>query len=219
MIDQALLSELQYCLLEPPDGGQSFPSEVWRREEVIEAVNAAERQLLRRTHLLITRTEIPVPAPSSPVTLPLNWLATAHLVWREGDTVDENGTVTATGARVPLAPVDVTEANLGNPDWRDGGDPLGYDDRDSETRTIRVVPTPHDDGTIELLYVAVPTPVNGNGRSFTVPDDYLSAVKYGALETLLGKVGRLQDPERAAYSRRRVDLLVAAAEVVLGGWA
>ena len=70
-----------------------------------------------------------------------------------------------------------------------------------------------------LLYVAVPTAVNGNGLSLTVPDDYLSAVKYDALGWLLNKVGRLQDPERAAYCRQRQALTVTAAELILGGWA
>jgi len=67
--------------------------------------------------------------------------------------------------------------------------------------------------------VAVPTPVNGNGRNFTVPDDYISAVKYDALGWLLSKVGRLQDAERAAYCQQRQEMAVTAAEILLGGWA
>lgn len=209
MIDQDLLSELQFALLEQPDGGQSFLSGIWEREEVIDACNSAERQLLRATHLLITRVEIPVLAGATSVALPANWLATAFLTWR-----------TQAGVRHPLAPLDITEVDLGEATWElIPGTPKGYLDSDSATLTLRLAPLPDGNGTVELLYVAVPTPVNGNSRSFTVSDDYISAVKYGALETLLGKIGRLQDPERAAYCRQRAELAHVAADIILGGWS
>jgi hypothetical protein len=209
MTDQALLTELQYALLEPPDGGQSFPSGVWTHDEVIDAVNAAERQLLRTTHLLVTRTELAVLAGATSVTLPAGWLATLHLVWR-----------TAANVRHPLAPIDTTEVDLGEHTWETTpGTPKGYLDSDTETLKLRLAPVPDANGTIELLYVAVPTAVNGNGRSFTVPDEYISGVKYGGLETLLGKAGRLQDPTRAAYCRQRAQMVGIAAEIILGGFA
>lgn len=204
-----MLTELQYALLEPPDGGQSWPSEVWDREEVIDALNSGERDLLRRTHLVVSRVELNVVAGQDPIALPADWLATARGVWAN-----------PSGVYTPLAPVDTTEANLGDPDWRDGNTtPVGLSDSDLENLQIRLIPMASENGALELLYIRVPTPVNGNGRSFTVPDEYLSAVKYGALQTLLGKVGRLQDPERAEYCKRRVDVMVAAAEIILGGWA
>lgn len=210
MIDQDLLSELQYALLEEPDGGQSFLSDIWAREEVIDAVNAAERQLLRSTHLLITRAEIPVLGAATSMALPSNWLATVFLTWRS-----------TLNVRYPLVPLDITEVDLGDPTWEAVVQdvPKGYLDSDSATLTLRLAPVPALPGVVELLYVAVPTPVNGNSRSFTVSDDYISAVKYGALETLLGKVGRLQDPSRAAYCRQRADLAAVAADIILGGWA
>ncbi len=209
MTDQSLLTELQFALLEEPDGGQSFLSEIWVREEVLDAVNGAERQLLRTTQLLITRAEVPFLAGSTVMALPTNWLATVMLVWRSTANV-----------RYPLAALDSTEVNLGEPLWEINLDtPKGYLDSDFPSLTLRLAPIPSEDGTVELLYVAVPTATNGNGRSFTVPDDYISAVKYGALETLLGKVGRLQDPERAAYCRQRAEMTQVAADIILGGWS
>lgn len=209
MIDQALLSELQYALIEPPDGGQSWPSGVWTREEVIGDLNAGERNLLRRAHLLITRTELAVSGGDLTVALPADWLATAQMTWRSTANV-----------RTPLLPLDATEIDLGEPLWIDNQDtPKGYLDCDGETLTFRLGPTPDDDGIVELLYVAVPTAINGNGRSFTVPDDYLNGVKYAALGTLLRKVGRLQDPARAQYCEERAEMAVVAAEIILGGFA
>ena len=49
------------------------------------------------------------PSPRSPrsIPLPANWLATAHLVWRD----------TATNVRTPLGPVDAFEGDLAAPGW------------------------------------------------------------------------------------------------------
>jgi hypothetical protein len=211
MIDQALLTELQYALLEPvKDGGQTWASQVWSRDEVVEAVNAGERQLLRDTQLLITRVEIPVLANATQVDLPADWIASVHLVWRD----------TASGDRMPLGPADAFAADFGLPTWQASpGTPIVFLDLDSITLTFRLAPTPFQDGVVELLYVAQPTPINGNGRSFTVSDDYLDAVKYGALGHLLSKVGRLQDPERAAYCEERGELVRLLSDIILKGWS
>jgi hypothetical protein len=210
MTDQALLSEIQYALVEPPDGGQSFPSEVWTRSEVLEAVNGGERSLLRETHLLVTRTELPVGASQITVDLPATWLATVAMAWR-----------TTVGVRTPILPADSFEIDTADPTWESAGVPVPfvYLDTDRDTLTFRLGPAPTQAGTVELLYVAVPAAVNGNGRSFTVPDDYIAGIKYDALGWLLGKVGRLQDPQRAAYCRRRQEMAVIAAELVLSGRA
>jgi len=210
MIDQDLLTELQYALLEPPDGGQSWPSEVWTRDEVLDAVNSAVRALLRETHLVVTRVEQAVLAGATSIALPADWLATAWLVWRDG----------ATLVRTPIGPVDSFESDLASPGWETTpGTPIGYADLDSATLTLRLVPTPAANGTLENLYIARPDPVNGNGMDLPLPDPYLSGIKYGGLGWLLQKVGRLQDPERAAYCDQRYQLTRIAAEIILGGWA
>lgn len=209
MIDQALLTEIQYALLEPPDGGQSWPSEIWTHDEAVGVVAESERQLLRKTHLLVTRVELPIVALATSVSLPSDWLATAHLVWRD-----------LVGRRTPLAPIDLTEADLGSPTWETvAAQPQAYRDSGGESLTLQLVPTPDTNGTIELLYIAAPPEVNGNGRAFTVPDEYLSAVKYGALSMLLRKVGRLLDHDRATYCEQREALTHELAEIVLGGFA
>ncbi len=209
MIDQDLLTEIQFALLEAPDGGQSFPSAVWTRAEVLDAVNGGERTLLREAHLLLQRTEISVLAGTIAIDLPTDWLATALVVWRDSLSV-----------RTLLSPSDETELDLAIPDWRlTAATPKVYLDSDTDTLTLRLGPMPLADGTVELWYVARPEEVNGNGREFTVPDDFTPGIKYDALATLLSKAGRLQDPRRAAYCRQRVELIVAASEILLQGGA
>lgn len=208
MIDQALLTELQYALLEPPDGGLTWPSLIWTRDEVLDAVNAGVRDLVRSTHLVVTRTELPTLAGTTTIPLPADWLATGSLVWRQGTT------------RVPLGPADSFEADLAVPGWEPTpGLPLAYADLDRTTLTLRLVPTPAANGTLELVYIARPADVSGDGDPFPIADEFLSGVKYAALATLLRKVGRLLDPERAVYCERRADLTRIAADLLLGGFA
>ena len=214
MTDRELLTDLQYALIEPPDGGDTFPSLIWTRDEVLDAVNGGARALARDTHLVVTRVELPVAALATTVPLPADWLATAHLVWRDA----------ATSVRTPLGPVDAFEGDLAVPGWEVTTSlPLGYADLDGPTLTLRLVPTPDAAGTIELLYIAVPPEVApavaGSPLPLPLAPEFDSALKYAALGTLLRKVGRLLDDERARYAERRYELTQTAAALLLGGWS
>lgn len=210
MIDRELLTDLQYCLIEPPDGGDTWPSLIWTRDEVLDAVNAGLRALVHDTHLQVARSELSITAGTQSIALPADWLATAHLVWRD----------TATSVRTPLGPADAFEADLAAPGWEmAAGLPLGYADLDGPTLTLRLVPTPLADGVLELLYVAVPPLLDGSGADLPVASEFASGVKYAALASLLRKVGRLIDPERAAYCERRYELTTTVSGILLEGWS
>lgn len=209
MIDQDLLTELQYALLEPPDGGQNWPSDLWTREEVLEGVDQGLRALLRGTSIQTARTELAVLANATSVTLPADWMATAFCVWR-----------TLAGVRVPLGPVDAAEGDLAAPGWDSTpGAPLGYDEFEGPTLTLRLVPTPAVNGTLELLYIPKPAATQGEGGTIPVPDVFLSGIKYTALGWLLSKLSRTQDPEREQYCAKRVQVATIAANILMGGLA
>ncbi len=210
MIDQHLLEELQYALLEPPDGGQSWPSEVWTREEVLGTMNEGIWAWLRETHAIVSRIELAILAvDNGVVTLPADWLATATAVWRS-----------AAGVRTPLGPVDRFEGDHAVPTWdTTPATPLGIDDFEADTLTAQLIPRPAEDGTLELLYVARPTALNGAGATIPAPEEYCSGVKYFTLGGLLRKVGRLADPERARYAEQRYQLTVMLTRIILGGFA
>jgi hypothetical protein len=216
MTDRELLEELQYCLIEPPDGGDTWPSLIWTRAEVLDAVNAGLRALVHDTHLHVARVEVAIPAGAIGMTLPSDWLATAHLVWRD----------TATAVRTPLGPVDAFEGDLALPGWEVApGLPLGYADLDGPTLTLRLVPTPAAPGVLELLYIAVPPLIDppigaaDPGVDLPIAPEFDSGLKYAALGSLLRKVGRLIDPERAAYCERRYELTKTVAGILLEGWS
>jgi hypothetical protein len=211
MLDRDLLSELQLVLIEPPDGGDTWPSGIWTRAEVLDAVSGGVRAIVRDTHLLVTRVEVAVVAGAVSVALPVDWLATGYLVWRS-----------LTNVRSPLGPVDGFESDLALPSWESvPGTPIGYADLDRQTLTLRLVPTPAENGTLEILYVYRPAELTAitPGAQLPVAEEFTSAVKYGALAYLLRKVGRLLDSERADYCDRRYELTRVASTIILGGWS
>jgi hypothetical protein len=212
MLDRALLSELQLTLLEPPDGGDTWPSLIWTRVEVLDSLNGAVAALARDVLLDVQRVEVAVAANARTLLLPGDWLATVSLVWRDG----------ATAIRTPLGPVDSFEGDLAVPGWETlPGLPLGYADMDASSLTLRLVPTPALAGVVELLYVRVPPDVVATGGGLPLPlaDEFTAGVKYATLGSLLRKVGRLLDPERAQYCDRRYELTRTAAAIILGGWS
>jgi hypothetical protein len=210
MTDQDLLNGIQYNLVEPPNGGASFPSGLWFRDEVIATINTRQKKLLRDTHLLTQRVEQAVGASTDPVTLPTDLIATLQLVWR----------VTATGARSILTPSDAFEADLLVPTWQTvPATPIVYLDFDADTLTLRLAPIPDVAGTLEILYVAAPTAATGANRTLSLPDEFCDGVEWGVLADLLGKVGRGGDPQRAQYCSDRFDLCEIVTDIILGGWA
>jgi hypothetical protein len=211
MVDRALLAELQLTLIEPPDWGDTWPSGIWTRVEVLDAVNASIRALSRDVHLQITGAYQAVAAGTTQITLPADWLATAYCGWYD-----------PVGGGNNLGPVDGFESDLALPGWETTpGHPIGYADLDTEMRTLRLVPTPAVDGTFIVVYVLVPPEVTGDAPGTVLPlaEEFVSAVKYGALGTLLRKVGRLLDVERADYCDRRYELTRVATSIILGGWS
>lgn len=216
MIDQDLLSDVQYALMELPpasdeaDGGATWPSEVWRREDVLQAVTDAQATVLRTTKLLVSYVEQVVVPNARSVSLPEDWLAHAHLAFREETSL----------TRGYLPPMDLFEADQAQDGWEETlGFPLGYLDGDSHTREIRLMPTPEVLGVLENTYVPQPTPADGNGSDLVIPDIAISAVKYRTLAQLLSGPHRLQDPARAAYCEERATVIETTIQLLLQGGA
>ena len=209
MTDQDVLTLLQYALIEPPDAGATWPSGLWTRDEVIAALNTRMRQYLRDTQAIATYIDIAVLANANPITLPAGWIATLAANWR-----------TSGGVRSPLTPSDMFEIDLAIPTWETTtGTPLVILDGDGGTLTCRLGPVPSANGTLELLYMALPTAANGSGVTLSIPDEALDGIRYGALEDLLSKVGRGADPLRAQYCHERFEMGELLTEMILGGWA
>lgn len=209
--DQAVLQQAQFALLEPPDGGQNWPSGLWSRAEMLALANQRQNQLLGDTLLLVGIANLPVAIGDHLVDLPFDWLRTVDLTWRGDD-----------GTIAELHRVDSFEADHGLPTWEltNRVSPLFYMDDDVPgSLQVRIGPAPTVAGKLEVLYVPIGTVLNGNGEILVVPDELAHAVKYGLLAGALSKDGRGRDVARAQYCEQRVDLAKLATGLILSGWA
>ncbi len=209
MIDQDLFSAVQDVLMEPTDGGQTFPSGLWTRTEVLARANERQNRLLKSTLLQVGSADIPATAGVVRYALPDDWLTTVSVVW-----IGSDGTIRE------LTRSDSFEADHGSPQWTTTrATPLFYMDEDSPLLTIQIGPPPDLNGTLQLLYIPQGAPLTGLGELTAVPDEFvLPVLKYGLLADLFGKDGRGKNPEKAAYAEQRFALGIELAGIILRGW-
>jgi hypothetical protein len=207
--DQALLSQIQLALVEPPDGGISWPSGLWRKEEVLSLLNQRQDRLLFDTLLQVGIANLTVTAGTSRVALPADWLHSVDLVWRGDDGVVQE-----------LVRSTTFEADQIITTWESTqSTPLVYIETEADHLQVIIAPEPDVNGTIELLYVPIGDECGGEGTLLTVPDEVRHGVKYGVLADLLSKDGRGKDPGRSQYCEQRYDLCVQACRQLLEGWS
>jgi len=96
--------------------------------------------------------------------------------------------------------------------------PLGYMDGETPTLQIQIAPAAWDGGLLDLLYAAVPTTLSNTGVLLSVPDECAPAVKWRTVALLLGKVGPMADPVRAAWAEQRYQEGVELVRLLLDGW-
>lgn len=210
--DQTILTDIQYTLVETPDGGATFPSGLWDQAEVLAAMNERQNRFLKSTLLLVgIAAPIALPAGQHRVTLPQDWLTTVTLTWRSTDGEQ----------RKELIRLDSFEVDHGLVTWQNQRDtPQGYMDYDTPNLLVQVAPAPLVDGFLDLVYVPQGTPLDASGEAFTVPDEFVHAVgKYGTLADLFAKDGRGKNDQKAAYCAMRYGLAQELAGIILkGSW-
>lgn len=209
LTDQSVLGEIQVHLLEPNDSGATWPSGLWATDEVLALVNQRQYDFLKRTALILTRATIPTIPQEHRQALPSDWIMTQRVVWLDG-----SGNFT----EIPRS--DGWEADHAIPTWPNttATQPALYTDGESQTLTLEIMPAASQPGSLQILYVALSTQLTGAGVTFTVPDEFVPAIKWGVIADMLGKVGRAFDPQRAQYAESRYEEGVQAAKIMLAGW-
>ncbi len=208
--DQALLEEIQYSLVEPPDLGATWPSGLWTQAEILAYANQRQSRLLKETLLQVgIASPIAVTAGTYRIALPDDWIRTYRVVWRGSD-----------GVTRALGRDDSFSADHGLPTWSiTRGTPLVYMDQETPTLTIQIAPAPDVNGLLDLFYIPLPAVLDLSPEILTVPDELSHALKYGVLADALGKDGRGRDVGRAAYAQQRFDLAADLARLILKGWS
>jgi hypothetical protein len=206
--DQQLLEQVQNTMMEPPDGGTTWPSDLWTAAEVVNYANQRQQRFLKDTHLQIGIANIPGVAGTITYNLPDDWVTTVRVVWVESD-----------GSTRALTASDSWEADYGIPTWTYvAGTPKLYMDVDTAVLTLKIAPLPVADGTIQIHYVPLAGALDGNGELICLPDEYVPSLKYGILADMFSKVGRANDQSRADYCQQRYQLGLDVCRMLLKGW-
>lgn len=210
--DQQVLSEVQGALLEPRDGGATFPSTLWSASEVLSHLNASLRTLILSTGAVMTRdTSIVTIAAVTRYTLPSSLLSIYSAAFSGTD-----------GRAYALSRSDSFQADHISSTWSTTSSsprPVSYTMGELPSLTIELMPAPNIPGSLDILATSRPTALTGAGASLPVPDELAPILKWATLAELLNKVGRSASPERAAYARYRAQEMTAAATLMLEGWA
>jgi hypothetical protein len=196
ILDTEFLNDLQWLLVEPQDGGGTWPSGLWTAAEVLASINRVQSEFLRRTEITAAWVIIPVTAGDPIVTVPQDYILASELIFQ--------GPTTAT----PLARSDEWELDRAIPTWEGtAAAPLVYGDGIADDLLDLVIgPTPNVNGVAYLLYIACGAPIDNSGTSsFTVPDEAVVTILWGVLADLLDKVGRGEDMARAQYCHQRFE--------------
>lgn len=220
--DLDLLTMLQYAVMEAPDQGQTWPSQLWSKAEVLDYVNEREARFCKVALFqlglvaLPALTDVPgevptIPARTSIVALPADWIATVSVVWTGED-----------GTERELVRVDTFEADHGQVDWTTTAEtPWFYMDYATPTLQLQIGPIPDVAGRLALLYVPNPVTLTGDPDApepYPLPDEFADAAgKYGPLADMFAKDGRGRVPDKAAYCEARYQLGLDCAAIILGG--
>lgn len=208
--DSELLARMEYALLEngSNDADGVFLTTQFTVQETLDNSNLAQQQFLKDTaaiHLRVSQGS----TPGQPrYALPPDWIMTRRITWQA-----------AGGSIRSLARTDAFDLDHQMPDWQQSlDDPTVYNDgSDLPTLTIEIAKAPAQAGQMTLSYVPQPATLTGAGVLLNVPDEFESAILYGALGEMLGSEGEAYDPERAQYCEQRYNLCVELANALIQG--
>lgn len=205
--DTDQLTELGLVLHEDP---ALWANQLWTLPEVLGYLNQRQYRFLKETALLASWTTIPWIPGQPQMDLPPDWIVTIAAAWKDALT----GISKVLPASDQFELDHLSRAAALTP----GVKPQGYRDSDTQTLSIAVGPAPANPGALELLYVALSDVLDGSGVLFTVPDEWVPYIKYGALADMLGKDGRGQDLLRSRYAEQRFAEGIALARALLEGF-
>lgn len=230
--DADVLREVQQHLLEEP--GAVFGSGLWTVDEFRTFLSQRIHGFQKETAVALRQAYVQVPQGVRLAELPPDWVLTAALTWWGED-----------GKAWELARGSSWEIDCNN--GRGPGRPILYNDQEQELHQVAVSPVPKDQGVLDLLYAGYGPVVGGvgswylddlggtagsgapfldpdllgpfGGQSLMLPDELVPYLKWGVLADLLGKLGRGQDPARAAYCEARFQEGILLVHLLLQGWA
>lgn len=214
--DAALVSLLEYHLLEPQGIGAWAGSEQFVLNDLVQALQRRRDQFLLETGMVLDREIVPFTVTTSGrVAFDEMIITVRRVAWT---TVE--GTVT------PLHREDVWDFNHFYPEWIQNvaspptACPIGYSVGETPPLMLQIAPVPSDLGNLDILAVERGAVLNpAVGVLLGIPDDWVWVVKWGALADLLSKDGLANDQGRASYCEQRWQQGIEAAKTSSVLWA
>lgn len=196
--DQTILAQIQRVTLEGTgDLGATWPSGMWTLAEVLSYLNQRQNRFLAATGLLWTHAATVITTGQAEQAAPTDWIATILIAYKS-----------SAGLYRELPRMDAQELDYALATWpgATSATPRGYTETDGATLTTYVVPIPTDVGSaLERYYVAMGTALTQAGVAFSVPDEFVATIKYGALADMFSKVGQANNPGLAQACEARWD--------------
>ena len=193
-----MVQDLQFALLENPSGvsgtGMSGQVDV---ESITNAIQVAHNRFLVDAHLPLNvhTTFASPPPPDGMVAFDQHSVYVHRASWQD----------VASGAWNNLWREDAWSVDKANQLWTlQPGSPLEYSEAENAPLKLQLIPPPVNEGVMDALTVdsAILDVTNPNA-TFGIPDEWIHAVKYGALSFLLSGESQIKDAMRADYAEKR----------------
>jgi hypothetical protein len=214
-LDQ-MVREIQYMLLEAPNGiaGTGMSGQV-SITAILNAIQDARNRFVVDTHLPLTLLDNPsVTLQPSGLGTFLQSVAYVHrAMWQ-----DQQGGNQFQGVWSNLWREDAWAVDKSHYDWTgEPGIPQAFSEAENAPLAIQLIPAPVNSGTLELVVVlSLQMNLGNQNTTFQVPDEWVHAIKYGALSLILDSSSQINDPMRAQYCEQRYQQSTEAA-VSMGG--
>ena len=193
-----MVADIQYSILEAPNGilgtGMSGQTTV---TAILNAINRARNRFILDSVLPFTVTSMPVLLPPSTgvVTFANNIGYLHRAAWKDGPS----------GTWTNLWRQDNYSADAGLYQWgTTTGTPRIFSESNLTPLELQLIPPPAAAGILQTISVmSTMLDLTKSGTTFNIPDEWIHAIKWGALSELLSVDSLIADPARAQYANTR----------------
>lgn len=193
-----LAQEIQFMCLEAPSGiaGTGMSGQI-SIQSILQAISRARNQFVIDSRFPYTVSYLPQspPPPQGTVAFPSEVVYLHRVSWRDQ----------WSGQWTNLWREDAWAVDHADPDWTlEPGSPLRYSESELAPLELQLSPAPQNSGVLEAISVnSLQIDLTNPNATFQIPDEWIHAVKYAALQDIFSSESQCQDTVRAQYCEMR----------------
>ncbi len=193
-----LTQEIQFMCLEAANGisGAGMSGQI-SIGSVLQSIQRARNQFVidSRFPFTVLATSLPSPPPQGTAPLPNTTVYLHRLGWQEA----------WTGQWANLWREDAWAVDHSSPDWTlKPGIPVQYSESELAPLEVQLSPAPQNPGVLESVAVnSLQIDTTNPNATFNIPDEWIHAVKYAALQDIFSSESQNKDSLRAQYCEMR----------------